>query len=265
MTAMSNVTALGADQVELIRGYHRDIRQNTMNMAKLAYEIHSEHISKDGRKYDAPFEKWWKENDVGALFGTRSNWTHWHQAGLVISKVEKRFSRNFNQLPMTVRALKEIAELTDEEMGLCLQNTYARTSLSQPEGTWTRPKKPKPLINTSVSAAKINAWREAWRNPKPKVKSDPRRLVLATIKIHGSFFDFDKRTALPSGLLDKEAVRKFSKKLNDVFGSEEKFVLVENHAEKLCSQHNTRQERANNTLTKRSAKKKRSNVYAKKK
>lgn len=256
MNIPTNAPELGQVQVDQIRSYQGNIRRNTLDLARLAYDIHAHHISSDGRKYDAAFEKWWNEHNVGSLFGTRGNWTHWHQAGEVISKVEARFSAHFTQLPMTVTALKAIAELTDAELTLCLQNTFKRSSLTQLESEWTRPKKPKPLINPSVSGATIRSWCEAWRNPKPKVKSDPRRVVLATIKMHGSFFNFDKTTAEHNGKIGKDEIRALDKKLNEIFGGQSEIILIDSNAERLCSSYDVKEKRATDAVARRAEKEK---------
>jgi hypothetical protein len=233
-------------------------------LAKLAYDIHSNHISESGKKYDAEFEKWWRDHSIESLFGSRSNWSRWKDAGAAISKVEARFSKHATKLPISVDALYAVSQLTDDELALCLENTYTRTSVTTDRLGWRYPKKPKPLINPSVTGSKIRTWSKKWRDPSIKQPSDPRRLVLATVKIHGSFFDFDPNTAAPIGTLNKDDVRNLAKKLTDALSGQDAVVLVENHVEQLCSKHDEREARAVERSSQRAKIKQRKDERAKK-
>ena len=39
--------------------YQKNIRENTISMAQKAFDIRSQYLTADGRKYDPEFEKWW--------------------------------------------------------------------------------------------------------------------------------------------------------------------------------------------------------------
>ena len=251
--SMANASELGESQFYKIREYVGNIRRNTIDLARLAYEIHSTHISADGRKYDDHFEKWWKNHSVERLFGSRSNWSRWQTAGGAIAKVEVQFAKHFSALPMSVDALYAVAQLTDQELALCIQNTYTRTSITDPEQKWKRPKKPRPVIHPSATAASIRNWTEKWRNPVSKIATDPRRLVLATIKIHGSFFNFDRNNAAHTGKIDKAAIQHLGGKLKEFFAGQEETILLESQSDHLCSLYDAREKRAIDAAAKRVA------------
>ena len=89
-----------------------------------------------------------------------------HQAGEVISRFEQRFNQHFDKLPTSREALKSIGNLSDDELALCLENTYRRTVVTAPGNEWSCLKKAKPVVCPSATAAAIDNWRENWRQPK---------------------------------------------------------------------------------------------------
>ena len=83
-----------------------------------------------------------------------------------IRKSHAQFENCANKLPTTRDALYEIAFLQPEELRLCLENRYTRSSVTQPEAEWKRPTKPQPVINPGASAGSIRSWRKNWREPR---------------------------------------------------------------------------------------------------
>ena len=254
-----NKPNLDAEAAEKFKAYFGNIRRNTMDAASYAYSIHTNYISKDGKKYAPEFKKWWDTHNLAALFGTMSNWAKWHSAGEVIAKFEssQEFKKHFDKLPTSLTGLKAVYDLTEQELRLCVENTFTRTSLLQPEEEWARPKKPKPLINSSATAAAIDIWRKKWREPAQKVKKDPRSLTLLTVKVHGNFYNFDKETAEPTGFTSPEKLRQLVNDARKVFikkENDEEHILVEAHAETLISNSEKRQLAASAAIVKRKAK-----------
>ena len=141
--------ALKAKFQDLFRG----IKRNTIALAKEAFEIHSQHYLEAEKKYDPSFVKWWQTNGMDQVFGGRSNWTKWHSAGKAIATVEAQFEQHIDKLPVSRDALYEIARLSPEEMGLCLESKYTRKSVTEPQKEWHRPRKPAPVINPAATAA----------------------------------------------------------------------------------------------------------------
>ena len=135
-------------------------------------------------------------------------------------------------MPTSKAALIELGEFTPDEIKLCLQDTYSRSSISDPESEWKHPDKPTPLINPSATAAHLRSWREAWRNPKTEVAADPRNLVLVTVKVHRSLYEFDDEGNY-QGTLSKSQIREWSEKIQHVFDGKDDVVLVESNAEEV--------------------------------
>jgi hypothetical protein len=190
----SNRITLDETLVEEFKGYQKNIRDNTVAMAEKAYDIRSQYLSADGRKYDEVFEKWWNVHNLKKVFGKRANFTKWAMSGEALAKAE--FSKYSDHMPTTLTGLYEVSQLTPEEVKLCLQDRYTRASLTdQPKGQ----KRPSPVIHPDASAAEIKAWRNRWRNP-PVKSTEKRRLTFATIKAHGSLYDFEKKTGKHGGV-----------------------------------------------------------------
>ena len=246
----SNQIPLDAELVAKIKSLQRGIREHTIDLAILAFDIRSQHLSADTRKYDADFEKWWGTQNLDSVFGKRANFTKWAQAG---SSVERaKFGEYLDPMPTTLTALYEVSQLHQDELKLCLQDRYTRNSLTEePKGR----KKPKPLIHPEVSAAEIKSWRKQWRNPKPKA-TEKRRLPFATLKVHGTLFDFDKKTGKHTGILTPEKLREIYDALIASMKPFDESVLLETKYDALIEAYRRRQERAEETAKKATTRKK---------
>jgi hypothetical protein len=181
-----------------------DVRTSVIELAKLAAEIRSQHFDIEAGKYDAKFNTFWKNQSMETRFGKLQNFTKYALAGEAIDLVKAQFPEHEKQLPITLAALYEVSQLSKDEMELCLQDKYRRTELTLDRSKWSKPKKPSPLINPTVAASEIKSWRNNWRDPK-QPNTDKRRLPLAEIKLHGSFFDF--KDGKHSGVVSKEKVK----------------------------------------------------------
>src|SRR5437868_14594289 len=109
MDTASNRIALDRELVDEFKGFQKSIRQNTISMARKAFQIRSQYLSSDGRKYDEAFEKWWSAHSLDAVFGARGNYTKWASAGEAIEKA--RIDEHSEQMPSTLTALYEISQL----------------------------------------------------------------------------------------------------------------------------------------------------------
>lgn len=215
-------------------------RKSVLEQVKLASLLRNQYLDESGRKYDAAFQTFWKDFSMNDLFKSQSNFTKYAAAGDAISKVEKRYEQHFKKLPMSVSALYEVALLSDEELELCLHDTYKRSEITSDRSKWKSNKKPKPLINPQVTASEIANWRKNWNNPKAAA-TDKRRLKLAEIYVHGSLYDFDRKTAEFIGKLTKEYVKAISESLIDVVGKfDGELIRLDLKDEALYSGHDRR-------------------------
>ena len=250
----SNMTTLDRALKDEFSGYHKAIQKNTVAMATRAYEIHCEHISSDGKKYDAQFEDWWNSHGLDDVFGSRSTWTKWHRAGELISKVKGRYSEHSDKLPNARDALYQVAMLDETELRLCLDDTYTRKSVTAPEAEWQRPKNPKPVINPGATAASIRSWRERWRAPQ-QPRSDSRNLLFLTIKVDRSLYDFDSVTGDFDGSIEPATLGALYNDILDMFQPYREAIWVDSNLEKLRGEHDKRQLTAVDSIGKVSKKK----------
>lgn len=257
METVSNKIALNKELVDEFRGYQRNIRENTISMAQKAFELRSQYLSADGRKYDEHFEKWWTTFNLDGIFGKRANFTKYAAAGQELEKA--RIGEHRDRMPTTLTALYEVSQLTADELKLCLQDRYTRTSLTEePQGS----KKPKPLIHPEATAAEIKSWRTRWRSPKAK-STEKRRLAFGSLKVHGSLYDFDNK-GKHGGILTPDKLKEISDTLTRAMTPYDEFVLLETNLDSLLEGHIKRQEKAE-TSARREAIKKKSQTKSKKK
>lgn len=205
----TNKIELNQELKDKFDGFFGVARRSVLEQVKLASLLRNQYLDETGRKYDSAFQTFWKDYSMNDLFKSLSNFTKYAAAGDAISKVEKRFEQHFKKLPMNVAALYEVSQLSDEELELCLHDTYKRFEITSDKTKWKSNKKPKPLINPQVTASEISNWRKNWNNPKAAA-TDKRRLKLAEIYVHGSLYDFDRKTANFIGSITKEYVQHLS-------------------------------------------------------
>jgi hypothetical protein len=243
-----NLVALDAELKEQFQQLFRAVKRNTIALAKQAYQIHAEHYSRTNRGYDKNFEVWWEAQGLEQVFGSRGNWTKWYRAGEAIEKVHAQFENYANKLPTTRDALYEIAFLQPEELRLCLQNRYTRSSVTQPEAEWKRPTKPQPVINPGATASSIRRWRRTWREPR-QPRTDKRTLPFITIQIHRSLYDLDK-SGQPAGLIAPGQAVEINQKIIDLVKPLDAFVRIDSKLEHLLEDYDKRRVAAEKRMKK---------------
>jgi hypothetical protein len=192
----TNKILLNKELADKIKGLLGNIRTSVVELATIAANIRNQYLDATGKKYDGAFQAFWKNHGMEKNFGSQANFTKYANAGDAIGLVKAQYEQYESRLPITLTALYEFSMLTQEEMELCLENTFSRTEVTSDRAKWKAPKKPKPLITPSIQSAAIKAWRMKWRNPKA-APTDKRRLKIAEIKVHGSLYDF--KGGKPSG------------------------------------------------------------------
>ena len=228
-----------ADRISTLIG---NVRKSVLDLSALAADVRNQYLDSSGRKYDAAFEKFWKDFDLDGKFGSRANFTKYANVGDVISRVAAQFEAYVDRLPVTLSALYEISQLNNDEIGLCLTDTVKRTEVTADQTKWKKPKKPKPLIHPHVQAGVIAAWRKSWRNPVPP-NTDNRRVRLAEIKIHDSFGKF--KGTDHSGVISLNDVDSIIEALKKaVAGIPAEFIRIDLHDEKLKEKYRKSEEKA---------------------
>jgi hypothetical protein len=229
----ANQIPLNQDTYEKIKEYSSKAKRSVIDLAVFSYDMRMQYLEADGRKYSSAFMKWWKEHKLENQFGSLPTWTKYAKVGELLQQTRARTDKSFERLPYALEALYQISQLTDDEFRLCLQNTYMRTSLTQSESEWKRPKTPKPLIHPHVTAKAIEAWRRNWREPKVPSKKDARSLVLARVMIHQDFLKVNAQSE-PDGPISQTDVREFSRRIAELFSGKDSLVRVDLNAEALC-------------------------------
>jgi hypothetical protein len=169
----SNRIVLDVGEVAYLKQLQKNVRKNVIALAGRAYHIRLEHLGEDGKGYDKDFEKWWRNYELNRVFGKRSNFTKYAAAGEALEKA--KIHDYYDKMPITLNALYEVAQLTSEEIKLCLENRYTRSSLTAAP---TCPKRPQPVIHPEATDKEIRNWRKRWRNPDQHRTSSSDDLTL---------------------------------------------------------------------------------------
>ena len=227
VVTIGDLVPLDVKLKETFQRLFRAVKRNTIAIAKQA-----------DRKYDNDFEVWWGAQELEQIFGSRGNWTKWYRAGEAIEKVHTQFEKYANKLPSTRDALYEIALLQPDELRLCLENRYTRSSVTQPEAEWQRPKRLQPVINPGATASSIRSWRKNWRKPR-QPRTDKRTLPFITIQIHCSLYDFDK-SGQPTGVIAPGQAVEINQKIIDLLKPLDAFVRIDSKLEHLLGGYDKR-------------------------
>jgi hypothetical protein len=198
---------------EEFRDLKRNASKNVVKMALLAQGVRATNKNQSG-DYTKAFHEWYAEFKMENLFGSKSNFTKYAQAGEVIVKHKADLGREISQLPLSVSALYAIHDMTDEEVSLCLEDHYTRTNITVADKSQFKKqsKKPQPVINPNATAASITTWLKKWRNP-PVPSTEKRRLEFTTIKADTTVFDFDKSEGSFAGQTTVEQLKAIHEKI----------------------------------------------------
>jgi hypothetical protein len=216
------------------------IRSSTVELATIASNIRNQYFDETSKRYDVNFQTFWKNYSMENNFGSMANFTKYAKIGDALGLVRAQYEQYEKRLPTTAGALYEFAQLTHEEMEICLEDTFTRTEVSADRSKWkNNKKKPKPLITPTTTEATIRSWRKNWREPKQPV-TDKRRLPLAELKLHGSFYDF--KNGVNTGLVSVETFDKIIEVLKQIKTDlGEDIIRFDIHEEKLRSGYGKRE------------------------
>jgi len=244
LRVIPNAPVLNKQLVDEFRDKFGDIRRSTLAICARAWEVKANYTDASG-SYTQKFKTWYSNYGVDSIFGSKPNFTKYANAGEAIEKVQKNWDAKADQLPTSMNALYEVSQLTDDELRLCLENTYTRSSVTSPKTEWTRPRKPKPLIHPQTIAATIRAWRKNWRHPKP-VNTERRTLPFLKLFVHGSLYDFDQAGRKPTGATEFAEVQgvydKMLSTLNEINADD--FIRIEGNLDALKNGYEKRFARA---------------------
>jgi hypothetical protein len=199
------------------------IKENTYELCLLAAGVKKEYLDPISKNYSQGFKDWWKKFKMDDCFGSASNFSKYASAGELVAKVGKQHPARIKQLPSSMSSLYAISQLEDEEISLCFDHTFSRSSITEPASEW-KGVTTKPLIHPQVAASEVLSWKKKWDEP-PVKKTDKRTIPFIEIKIHGSIYDLDK-DGNQIGRIKVADIKKYVSEVEKVFAGTNDTVLV---------------------------------------
>jgi hypothetical protein len=240
---------------EEFRDLKRNASKNVVEMALLAQGVRRTNKNQSG-EYTKQFHEWYAEFNMEKLFGSKSNFTKYAQAGEVIVKHKAELGREISQLPLTVSALYAIHDMNDEEVELCLEDHYTRSSITVTDKSQFKrqSKKAQPVINPNATAGSITGWLHRWRNP-PVPSTDKRRLEFITIKADATVFDFDKSKGSFAGKTTLEQLKEILEKVAAALQGQDDHIRIVSMFSDIAKGHEKRKQAAMDAATKKKTRK----------
>lgn len=245
-----NSIVLGSALADQFVELQRDRARSVVQMAVLAYTVREANKNQSGEP-TKEFRNWHKKYNMERVFGSRSNFSKHASAGAVILKHKAVLARDLTQLPLRIHALYEIHDLTDDELALCLENTYTRDSNTiTDKSRFKSPKKAKPVINPQATGKTIRTWKENWRNP-PVPKTDKRTISFITITADASIYDIDKNTAAATGKTTLEHLRKIEAAIAGALAGQDPHVRMKSELDAISDGVERRRKKVEDALSKK--------------
>ena len=252
----ANGIALNKRLAEQIRGHFVTERENRFQLFLLAAGIRKKYMNRENGHYSEEFDAWFKANRLQEVYGSSGNFSKHASAGDVISHTAEKTSdpeKYLQQLPTSLNALYELSLILKDPMEkkkgwfkLCL-NHKQMLSLEDGKEVIAKDSSETPLIHKKVTAPEIKAWYDNRKNPPEKVKQkrvDDRVLLLATISVSGSLYDFNEKTGDHTGSVKIKDLQNFMTDLSKLISKHEKMFKLDSHLSELEEGYIKREERA---------------------
>ena len=197
--------ALDGNLVKVIQEHHKKSRENLFHLCMIAYGLRTHNLIKsksgaggnvEGLVYKPAFDDWYQKNSIDDLYGSKSNFTHYAMAGRLLNYVRWQVGKEYiDQLPGSMTALYALSKIvwSQGDKATDASRKLFQKALIEPLKTGSK----TALINPNVPKKDIDAWR-AKSSTKSKgvaiVKSDPRTIVIATIKVHKDLLKFTRES-----------------------------------------------------------------------
>ena len=252
---------------EIKRRFERD-RDNRFKLFLLSQGIRAKYLDPVTNEYSDEFHEWYAQSGVQQLYGKLPNFTRYAAAGEVIAYVATQTAKPkkyLAQLPTSMNALYEISQiikLDAEAFKVCLHFTPTRKTLTDPKHEW-KTKGTEPLIQPSVTAKDLAAWRKRWEEPEQLKEEDKyRRTVrLLTVSISEDIFGFDD-VGNKIGSVDMEQVQALIDQISAHFSKEnEKQFLLETQLDRIKERYDSEREKRDPALQLKAGRKSRADDY----
>jgi hypothetical protein len=200
-----------------------DATKNLVQMAILADAVREANLNQK-KTYAETFHKWYEKFNMDKVFGSKSNFSKYADAGIVINKFKNKLQDKFYQLPLKISVLYAIAEMTDEELDYAIRDHFIKDPKDH-KIIKAKSKRPQPIINPNATAASISGWLKHWRNP-PVPSTEKRRVPFLVLKADGSVYDFDKQ-GNPVGRTSVDDLQRIYQKIADALKDEDSHILAD--------------------------------------
>jgi hypothetical protein len=240
--------ALSPELLAVIRDHHKKSREHLFHLCVIAYGLRKHNLIKkrtgsggntQQRVYKEEFKSWYEQNNLREVYGVLSNFTLYAMAGRLLCFVRWKVGDQYiDRLPSSMTALYAMSQIlwdqgdsTDDK-----RRALFSDALIKPIDDGT---KFNTFIHPEVTRKEIEAWHAKQTDKrekpvKPDVDSgnhDPRKVVLATIKVHENLFSFTKE-GRKFRTLDLTDVEQLLKKLEELVsqldGGKDRFAIDSN-------------------------------------
>ena len=252
---------------EIKRRFSRD-RDNRFKLFLLSQGIRQKYLDPISNEYSKEFHDWYANSGVAELFGKLPNFTRYAAAGEAIEFVVNQTSnpkKYLAQLPTSMNALYEISQiirLDTEAFKVCLHFTPTRKTIYAPKHEW-KTKNTSQLIQPSVTAKDLVAWRKRWEEPETHKEEDKyrRNVKLLTISVSEDIFGFDD-VGNKTGVVDMEQVQNLLGQIETLFSKDtEKQFKLETQLERIKEKYEAEREKRDPAKALKSTSKSRADDY----
>jgi hypothetical protein len=240
--------ALTPELVAIIRDHHKKSREHLFHLCVIAYGLRKHNLIKkktgtggnnQQRVYKAEFKVWYEQNNLREVYGVLSNFTQYAMAGRLLSYVRWQVGGEYiDRLPSSMTALYAMSQILWDQGDSTDAPRKKRFSdaLIKPIGDGTTY---NTFIHPEITRREIEAWHEkqtqkpekSTKNKTESADDDPRKVVLATIKVHENLFAFTKE-GRKFRTLDLPDVEQLVQKLEDLVtqldGGKDRFTVQSN-------------------------------------
>lgn len=225
--------------------------KNLVAMAILADATRTENLDIK-RNYKKEFHDWYNKFNMDKVFGTKSNFSKYADAGAVIVHFQEKIKDKIHQLPLKISVLGVISTMDEDEINRALTDHYIKDPKDHTV-IKTKSKKPQPVINPDATSASILSWLKNWRNP-PVPSTEKRRLPFITIFADGSIYDFDKSGNFVGNTTVAD-LEEISKKIESIVGVSNIHARIESKYNAIKDNHVKRKQRAIDAASKKNTRK----------
>lgn len=206
---------------QAFQGYKRKSTENLVTMALLAHATRKANMTITG-DYTKEFNIWYAKYNMEKIFGKRSNFSKYADAGFILDYFKDKLKKQIDILPLNISALGTIKHFTEEELKLALEDHWIKDPKKNYE-IRRKDKRPSPIINPEATKSSLDAWLHKWRNP-PVLSTEKRRLPFLSINAHGSVYDFDSSGNF-KGTTTVADLERIDKKIRNALKGEEQHIL----------------------------------------